>query len=144
MGKGEEVEQIHKIRISLSSRNPKALEKVCADLMLRAKDQKIKTRGPVRLPTRELKLTVRKSPCGNGSASRDTFRMRIYKRLIDIYPPRRSSSRSPRSTSSPGLTSTSPSTTCKWFCNSGAPFRAPEQRAIAGIAIQPTAGFLHS
>ena len=85
--KGEQVEQIHKIRIALSSRNPKALEKVCADLMLRAKDQKIKTRGPVRLPTRKLKMTVRKSPCGNGSASWDTFQMLIYKRLIDIYSP---------------------------------------------------------
>ena len=83
--KVEETENIHKIRITLSSRNPKALEKVCADLMLRAKDQKIKTRGPVRLPTRNLKLTVRKSPCGNGSASWDTYEMAIYKRLIDLY-----------------------------------------------------------
>ena len=85
--KGDETEQIHKIRISLSSRNPKALEKVCSDLMIRAKDQKIKTRGPVRLPTRRLRMTVRKSPCGNGSASFDTYEMLIYKRLIDLYSP---------------------------------------------------------
>jgi len=86
--KGDDV-QIHKIRITLSSRNPKALEKVCADLLGRAKDQQpaIKTRGPVRLPTRQLRLVVRKSPCGNGSASWDCYEMHIYKRLIDLYAP---------------------------------------------------------
>ena len=84
--KGEKGEdQIHKIRITLSSRNPKALEKVSSDLMARANDQKIKVRGPVRLPTRTLRITTRQSPCGNGSNTWDRFQMRIYKRLIDLY-----------------------------------------------------------
>jgi len=78
---------IHKIRITLSSRNAKALEKVCSDLMARAKEQSIKTRGPVRLPTRTLKLTVRKSPCGNGSNTWDSYEMSVFKRVIDLYSP---------------------------------------------------------
>lgn len=83
---GEDV-QTHKIRITMSSRNGKALEKVCSDLMTRAKEQSIKTRGPVRLPTRTLRITTRKSPCGNGTNSWDRFEMTIHKRIIDLYSP---------------------------------------------------------
>lgn len=83
--KGGDSAAIHKIRITLSSRNPKNLEKVCGDLMGRAKEHAVKVRGPVRLPTRSLKLTVRKSPCGNGTNTWDSFELNIYKRLIDLY-----------------------------------------------------------
>ena len=41
-------------------------------------------RGPMFLPTRHLKITTRKSPCGDGKASFDRFEMRIHKRLIDM------------------------------------------------------------
>lgn len=85
--KGEEVSQTHKIRITLSGRNGKAIEKVCTDLLSRAKDQQIKVRGPVRLPTRTLKITTRKTPCGNGTNTWDVFEMKIFKRLIDLYAP---------------------------------------------------------
>ena len=65
----EEVEapSLHKIRITLTSRNVKNLETVCADLIKGAKDKRLKVKGPVRLPTKNLKLTVRKSPCGEVS-----------------------------------------------------------------------------
>eukprot|EP01084_Bolivina_argentea_P261798 442571_1 len=83
--KGDEVQ--HKIRITLSSRNSKALEKVVSDLMGRAKEQTIKTRGPVRLPTRTLKITTRKTPCGNGTNTWAVYEMKIHKRLIDLFAP---------------------------------------------------------
>ncbi|KAJ2857815.1 40S ribosomal protein S20, partial [Coemansia erecta] len=38
--------QIHRIRITLTSRNVKSLEKVCSDLVLRAKDKQLKVKGP--------------------------------------------------------------------------------------------------
>jgi len=41
-------------------------------------------RGPVPLPTKKLKITTRKSPCGDGRATFDKFEMRIHKRLIDM------------------------------------------------------------
>jgi small subunit ribosomal protein S10 len=41
-------------------------------------------RGPIPLPTKRLKVTTRKSPCGDGKASFDRFEMRIHKRLIDL------------------------------------------------------------
>ena len=68
-GKEEEVPaaQLHRIRITLTSRNVKNLEKVCADLIKGAKDKRLKVKGPVRLPTKKLKVTTRKSPCGEGT-----------------------------------------------------------------------------
>jgi small subunit ribosomal protein S20e len=40
-----------------------------------------------RLPTKHLKVTTRKTPCGEGSKTWDTFEMRIHKRLIDLNAP---------------------------------------------------------
>ncbi|CAE8593782.1 unnamed protein product, partial [Polarella glacialis] len=47
--------------------------------------------GPVRLPTKTLRLMVRKSPCGEGTNlstnTYDRWEMRIHKRLIDLHSP---------------------------------------------------------
>jgi small subunit ribosomal protein S20e len=78
---------VHKIRITLTSRNVKALEKVCEDLLRGAKDKRLRWSGPVRLPTKVLRITTRKSPCGEGTNSWDRFEMRVHKRLIDLHSP---------------------------------------------------------
>jgi small subunit ribosomal protein S20e len=51
----------HKIRITLTSSKVKALEKVCNDLVNRAKDKDLRVKGPVRLPTKVLVHTTRKT-----------------------------------------------------------------------------------
>ncbi|KAG7377706.1 40S ribosomal protein S20 [Phytophthora pseudosyringae] len=79
--------RIHRIRITLTSRNVKNLEKVCADLKRGAVDKNLKVSGPVRLPTKILRLTTRKSPCGEGTNTWDRFEMRIHKRIIDLHAP---------------------------------------------------------
>ena len=79
--------KIHKIRITLTSRNVKNLEKVCNDLVSRSKDKQLRVKGPVRLPTKVLSHTVRKSPCGEGSKTWDRYELRIHKRLIDLHSP---------------------------------------------------------
>ena len=80
-------QQIHKIRITLTSKNVNAVEKVCADLIRGAKKKKLKVQGPVRLPTKHLVITTRKTPCGEGSKTWDRYEMRIHKRLIDLHSP---------------------------------------------------------
>jgi ribosomal protein uS10 len=60
---------------------------VCADLIARAKDKDLKVKGPVRLPTKVLKITTRKTPNGEGSKTWDRYEMRIHKRLIDLHSP---------------------------------------------------------
>ena len=79
--------KIHKIRITLTSRNVKNLEKVCSDLKRGAVDKKLKVSGPVRMPTKKLKIVTRKAPSGEGTNTWDRFEMRIHKRLIDLYSP---------------------------------------------------------
>mmetsp|Transcript_102976 Transcript_102976/g.143438 ORF Transcript_102976/g.143438 Transcript_102976/m.143438 type:complete len:123 (-) Transcript_102976:124-492(-) len=79
--------QVHKIRITLTSRNVSALEKVCGELIKGAKDQKLRVKGPVRIPTKVLRITTRKSPCGEGTNTWDRYEMRIHKRLIDLHSP---------------------------------------------------------
>lgn len=78
---------IHRVRITLTSRNVKNIEKVCSDLKNAAAIQKLKVTGPVRMPTKVLKITTRKSPCGEGTNTWDKFEMRIHKRLIDLHAP---------------------------------------------------------
>eukprot|EP00913_Durusdinium_trenchii_P021056 g19788.t1 len=80
-----EEQRLHRIRITLSSRDVRALEKVCCDLVTGAKD--LKVAGPIRLPTKILRLMVRKSPCGEGTNTFDRWEMRIHKRLIDLHSP---------------------------------------------------------
>ena len=83
----EEDAPVHRIRITLTSRNVKSLEKVCSDLIKGAKDKELKVKGPVRMPTKTLRITTRKTPCGEGSKTWDKFQMRIHKRVIDLHSP---------------------------------------------------------
>lgn len=121
---------IHKIRITLTSRNVPSLEKgkpifisacswnscvfnvtilVCSELVGAAKDKNLRVKGPVRMPTKTLRITTRKTPCGEGSKTWDRcdfvfyctylgvtklishsvirFQMRIHKRIIDLQSP---------------------------------------------------------
>ncbi|XP_059162869.1 small ribosomal subunit protein uS10-like [Physella acuta] len=78
---------IHRIRITLTSRVVKSLEKVCADLIKGAKEKNLKVKGPVRMPTKILRITTRKTPCGEGSKTWDRYQMRIHKRIIDLHSP---------------------------------------------------------
>ncbi|CAN8006157.1 40S ribosomal protein S20 [Ixodes scapularis] len=78
---------VHRIRITLTSRNVASLEKVCADLIKGAKEKELRVKGPVRMPTKTLRITTRKTPCGEGSKTWDRYQMRIYKRVIDLHSP---------------------------------------------------------
>ncbi len=49
---------------------------MCADLIRGAKEKHLKVKGPVRMPTKVLHITTRKSPCGEGTNTWDRFEMR--------------------------------------------------------------------
>ncbi|RZC44785.1 hypothetical protein C5167_037726 [Papaver somniferum] len=84
VGFEEPQEQMHRIRITLSSKNVKNLEKVCNDLVTGAKNKRLKVKGPVRMPTKTLHITTRKTPCGEGTNTWDRFELRVHKRVIDL------------------------------------------------------------
>ena len=73
-----------KVRIKLNSIDIEMLNTICNSIKEMAKKSGIIISGPVPLPTKRLKITTRKSPCGNGTATFDNFEMRIHKRLIDL------------------------------------------------------------
>ena len=60
---------------------------MCAELKRSAEDKGLrgKVKGPVRMPTKVLRITTRKTPCGEGSKSWDRFEMRVHKRVLDLY-----------------------------------------------------------
>lgn len=73
-----------KVRIKLSSLSIDNLNEICTMIKDIASKSGIVIAGPIPLPTKRLKLTTRKSPCGNGTATFDRFEMRIHKRIIDL------------------------------------------------------------
>jgi len=73
-----------KARIRLTSTDYEKLEDVCKELKTIAEKTGVKITGPIPLPTKKLRVPVRKTPCGEGTATWDKWEMRIHKRLIDI------------------------------------------------------------
>ena len=85
--KQQEPQVTERIRITLTSQNVKSLEKVCEQLIRGAKEEHLVVKGPVRMPTKVLRITTRKTPCGEGSKTWDRFQMRIHKRIINLQSP---------------------------------------------------------
>ena len=73
-----------RVRIKLNSIDIEMLNDICNSIVDVAKKSGIIPHGPVPLPTKKLKITTRKSHCGDGTATLDRFEMRIHKRLIDL------------------------------------------------------------
>ena len=75
---------VRKARIRLTSTDFKKLDGICGELKTIAERTGVKMTGPIPLPTKRLRVPVRKTPCGEGTATWDRWEMRINKRLIDI------------------------------------------------------------
>ena len=73
-----------KVRIKLASIDINALNPVITHIKEITMRAGVVMRGPIPIPTRRLKVTTRKSPCGNGTATFDRFEMRVHRRIIDI------------------------------------------------------------
>lgn len=71
-------------RIKLASIDINKLNEIISAVKEIASRSGVVIRGPIPLPTKKLKITTRKSPCGDGKASFDRFEMRIFKRLLDL------------------------------------------------------------
>ena len=71
-------------RIKLASTDIDKINQICGDISAIAGKTGVNLKGPIPLPTKKLKVTTRKSPCGDGKASWERYEMRIHKRLIDL------------------------------------------------------------
>jgi len=73
-----------KARIKLASIDIAKLNQICSNIKEIADRTGVALRGPIPLPTKKLKVTVRKNPSGEGKAAWERYEMRIHKRLIDL------------------------------------------------------------
>ncbi len=73
-----------KARIKLVSTDIDKINTVCDFIRGIAEKTGVDVRGPIPLPTKKLRVTTRKSPCGDGKATWERYEMRIHKRLIDM------------------------------------------------------------
>ena len=72
------------IRIILKSLETKNLEYVANTIVKLAKEKNFVVRGQKFMPNKHLSLTVRKSPCGEGTNTWDAYEMKIHTRIVDI------------------------------------------------------------
>jgi ribosomal protein S10 len=56
-------------RIKLSGKDPMELDNICLEIKDIAKKFGVNYRGPIPLPTKILKVTTLKTPCGDGTAN---------------------------------------------------------------------------
>lgn len=75
-------------RIKLAGKDPKELDVIANEIRDIAKKFGIDYKGPIPLPTKVLKVTTLKTPCGDGTghgnATFDHWQLRIHKRMIDV------------------------------------------------------------
>lgn len=83
----EQPQDLNKIRITFTSTNVRALEKVSGLVIRNARREGINKKGPVRMPTKALSIATRKTPNGEGSKTWEHYEMRIHKRYIDLEAP---------------------------------------------------------
>jgi small subunit ribosomal protein S10 len=75
---------MQKARIKMASTEIGKINDVCNYIKDIATKTGVEMRGPIPLPTKKLKITTRRSPCGDGTATWERYEMRIHKRLIDL------------------------------------------------------------
>jgi len=75
---------MQKARIKLASIDINKVNEVCGSIKEIADKTGVIMRGPIPLPTKKLRVTTRKSPDGEGSATWERYEMRVHKRVIDL------------------------------------------------------------
>src|SRR3989339_1736081 len=75
---------MQKARIKLASIDIAKVNEVCSYIKDIADKTGVDMRGPIPLPTKKLRVTTRKCPCGDGTATWERYEMRIHKRVIDL------------------------------------------------------------
>ncbi len=75
---------MQKARIILASTDVKRLDEIARDIKKMALNLGVAVSGPIPLPTKRLRVTTRKSPCGDGTETYEKWEMRIHKRLLDV------------------------------------------------------------
>ena len=75
---------MQKARVKIASTDIGKVNATCEYIQGIAEKTGVVIRGPIPMPTKKMKVTTRKSPSGEGTATWDRYEMRVHKRLIDL------------------------------------------------------------
>ena len=75
---------MQKARIKLASTDIAQINQVCIAIRKISEKTGVVMKGPIPMPTKKLKVTTRKTPDGEGTATWERYEMRVHKRLIDL------------------------------------------------------------
>ncbi len=75
---------MNKARIKLDSQDRQALDEVCNQIKAITTKAGVQMKGPIPLPTKKMKISTRRTPCGDGSDTYEKWELRVHKRLIEI------------------------------------------------------------
>ena len=102
--KGEEnQEPVPTIKMILKSQETKNLDYVANNIVRMAKEKNFEVRGPKYMQNKHLSLTVRKSPCGEGTNTFDAYEMKIHTRIVVVKCPANSVSEITKFKIKPGV-----------------------------------------
>jgi small subunit ribosomal protein S10 len=73
---------VQRARIRLLSKNTTQLQMICDQLIEIAQKTGARLNGPIPLPTKKIKIPVRKTPCGEGTPTWEHWQMRVHKRIL--------------------------------------------------------------
>ncbi len=73
------------VRIKLESQIIADIEDVCTQIRGVAERAGVQLKGPIPLPTKKLKISTRRTPCGDGSDTYEKWELRVHKRLIEVF-----------------------------------------------------------
>jgi len=75
---------MQRARIKLASIDITKINQTCEYIKDIATKTGVDMRGPIPLPTKKIKITTRRCPCGDGTSTWERYEMRVHKRLIDL------------------------------------------------------------
>ncbi len=73
---------VQRARIRLLGKDTTELQNVCNQLKEIAQKTGARFNGPIPLPTKKIKIPVRKTPCGEGTPTWEQWQMRVHKRIV--------------------------------------------------------------
>ena len=73
-----------KVKITLSGEDPSHITSVIEQISLLAKNFGMKVKGPIPLPRKRIRITTRRTPCGDGSDTYEHWEKRISTRLLYV------------------------------------------------------------
>jgi len=75
---------MQKARVKLRSTSQEKVDNLSDEIIEIGEEYNASISGPVPLPTKNMNITTRKAPDGEGSSTIERYEMHVHKRLIDI------------------------------------------------------------